>query len=893
MSVVHVWVGATTDTAAWVRGKVTGVSTRLAVSLSADLSAPIYYGPDAPTADGMVSLEATGLTANTRYYYALEDDSVLDTGFSGTFLTHPVAAGERASFIIGAAGDAGLTGAGDDSYITSAVSDNPVFDTMRTQALAEDWLFFAHLGDMHYRNIATADSALYRAAYDDSLTFNGTLGADARQGRFYRDTALAYVWDDHDFGPNNSDSTAAGNANANAVYRERVPHYTLPAADAIYQSWQVGRVLFIASDVRSIRDPNSDPQAPTKTMLGSAQKTWMENLLASTSAEALVWITPSRWLADGTGTDTWNSFLHERDELIDMFGDLGWLDRMIQLTADMHSLSISSGPGNPWGAFPIYMLASMDSDFGSTDPLYDIGSTPGRQQYGTIAVQDNGHTIALTGTGYINGTVWRAHTAYVHVGNPVWSLDGQSAGRGDIVNPFSPVLDDQGLRNDVTANRIDGGEAQVTDPVHIAAHGLKDDDVTLNVASDEQLPSQAGWRVHQGTWPGMRYPAVSPAINVRPELAEQWLNTELGDLGEITGLPPQHPADTVQLIAEGYTETFRPSRWDVKINTSPGGLWTIAQLATDATTAGPNAPNRADTSGSELAAAAGAVDTEIIVHTPPDETFDRMPWAPTAGPGDQFPDEVPFDLKLGGEVVRATAIKPLAYDNYNRSETDTWGTSTSGHTWTDTGGAASDRSVDGAAGIITLAASPDTIRFQSVDETVADCEVLVRLSVDQVATGASMLPSILLRHQDNSNYYRARLHFGTSGTMFVSITRDTTAIGSTEALPYTYGPGDVFWLRARLIGHRVLVRAWPTSALEPVRWHNDQTITTDPIATGAVGVTGSAFSGNTNVNPQISYDAWHIRTPQRITATRSVNTVAKAHPAGTPVSLAQPARLAL
>src|SRR5690606_41417743 len=91
----------------------------------------------------MVTLDATGLTAATRYYYAIEDDGVLDTAFAGTFITHPVAAGEVASYIIGASGDAGLTGsAGDDSYITSQVSDNPVFDTMRAQSLTEKWRWF-------------------------------------------------------------------------------------------------------------------------------------------------------------------------------------------------------------------------------------------------------------------------------------------------------------------------------------------------------------------------------------------------------------------------------------------------------------------------------------------------------------------------------------------------------------------------------------------------------------------------------------------------------------------------------------------------------------------------------------------------------------------------------
>lgn len=200
MTVEHVWAGALTNTSAWVRGKVTGSSTRLALSESSDMSSPTYTSAETPTADGMVSFELSGLTAGTRYYYQLEDDSTLDTDFTGTFLTAPAAVGERCDFIFGAAGDAGLAGSqGDDSYITSEVSNNPVFDTMTTQALNEGWLFFSHLGDAHYRNISTADSSLYRAAFDDLLTFNGTEGAAARQGVMLRSVGVQYVWDDHDY----------------------------------------------------------------------------------------------------------------------------------------------------------------------------------------------------------------------------------------------------------------------------------------------------------------------------------------------------------------------------------------------------------------------------------------------------------------------------------------------------------------------------------------------------------------------------------------------------------------------------------------------------------------------------------------------------------------------
>jgi hypothetical protein len=38
---------------------------------------------------------------------------------------------------------------------------------------------------------------------------------------------MAYMWDDHDFGPDNSDATAPGRDASLRAYREYVPHYPL------------------------------------------------------------------------------------------------------------------------------------------------------------------------------------------------------------------------------------------------------------------------------------------------------------------------------------------------------------------------------------------------------------------------------------------------------------------------------------------------------------------------------------------------------------------------------------------------------------------------------------------------------------------------------------------
>ncbi|MEW2474602.1 alkaline phosphatase D family protein [Micromonospora gifhornensis] len=402
----NLWVGATTPTTAWVRGKVSSsASVRLVVSESSNLSSPAYFGPVAPTSELVASVEATGLDPDTQYHFAFEHNSVVDTDWQGSFRTHPLL-GEPGSHTVAMATCAGSVAGG---FTASAVSNHPVFDVIRTHPLSP--LLMIHGGDLHYRNITTNTPASFRAAYDDLLTFNGQ-GASARQGLLYRHMPIASTWDDQDFGGNDSHAGSPARPAAQQVYRERVPHFPLAHADAIYQAWGIGRTLYLMSDTRSFRSDYTDTDGPSKTMLGSDQKAWMESVLTAPGFDAqhLVWIMSSQWM--GTSNDTWSYYATERDELVQMLGDTGWLPRMCQLSGDVHSLAIDSGTGNSWGNFPVYMFSSLDSTPSGTTNQYDSGPTKGgRGQYGTLQVHDNGRDLAVTGTGWIMQQPWRSHTS--------------------------------------------------------------------------------------------------------------------------------------------------------------------------------------------------------------------------------------------------------------------------------------------------------------------------------------------------------------------------------------------------------------------------------------------------------------------------------------------------
>ncbi|MGW2261454.1 hypothetical protein ACWCXE_27170 [Streptomyces sp. NPDC001780] len=460
--------------------------------------------------------------------------------------------------------------------------------------------------------------------------------------------------------------------------------------------------------------------------------------------------------------------------------------------------------------------------------------------------------------------------------------------QGEVAPPLTPVEDDQRLRNDVTVTRDGGssGRVVITDgplsvlPPEQGGVGIYDESVTLSLASDDQAEPIAGWRAHLGTWDGARYPTVHVQLHTAPHLIPAIHSLRIGDRIQIRNPPPWLPPGAIDALVYGYTEVLDLYTWDLTLNTVPAGPWATGVLEDPVY-------SRVDTDGSVVAAPTAADATSLEVHT---DTSTGPRWNDSTI---SVSGDFPYDIAFGGEVATVTAVTNRR-DDFTRTLAGTWGTSTSGQAWVEAGGLATDRSVDGARGIITLPANISTIRYeQLVPAAVTDCEVRVRMSVSAVAVGASMVPGVLLRCRSTSDFYRARIHFGVSGGMFVSVTRDTTQVGDSPALPYTYTAGAEFELRVRLAGQTIQMRVWPTGTVEPTVWHHTATITANTIDAGTIGLTASAFAGMTTPSPQLRFDAFEVVTPQLFTVTRSVNGIVKAHSAGTDVRLAVPTITAL
>lgn len=144
------------------------------------------------------------------------------------------------------------------------------------------------------------------------------------------------IWDDHDFGPNNSDGTSPGKAESLAVFRQRWanPAYGEPDNPGCYYRFSHSGIDFFMLDVRYYRTPNRTPDDGTKTMLGQRQLAWLKSGLSESRAKFKIVGSGSEWQTL-TQPDCWSSFVRERQDIFDHVTSKN-IEGVVLLSGDRH-----------------------------------------------------------------------------------------------------------------------------------------------------------------------------------------------------------------------------------------------------------------------------------------------------------------------------------------------------------------------------------------------------------------------------------------------------------------------------------------------------------------------------------------------------------------------------
>jgi hypothetical protein len=364
--VVWMWSGAVTNSSAVVVAAIDGDHATLLLTAE-DGSSSINQG----TEIGQVwRFELDGLEALTRYTYQISVDGVPQRDREGGFVTFTT---DPMSFTVAVGACARLE------------SDGLVYETIA--ALHPD--LFLVTGDWFYADhIVTGDQ--FADAYRKTLT-------SPAQAALYTKVPVAYTWDDHDYGGNNSDSAAQSRLSALYAYDTYVPHYPLTDTGGINQAFTIGRVRFILLDSRSSRDPDAMQDTSAKSMLGPAQLDWLEDeLLTSSETHTLVVVVTSvPWIAEPADSgDDWGGFTDERRLLANLIADHG-IDNFMMVAGDAHMIAIDDGSNTDYSdagvsGFPLFHAAALDRPGSYKGGPYSEGAIPGGGQFGLITITDHG-----------------------------------------------------------------------------------------------------------------------------------------------------------------------------------------------------------------------------------------------------------------------------------------------------------------------------------------------------------------------------------------------------------------------------------------------------------------------------------------------------------------------
>jgi len=394
------WIGAMTDT-------------------SVVLSSQDYAHYDLRVVEGNVVIYAakiasdrekisiTRLKPKTKYTYTLKHQDV-ETGASGSFETFPPE-GQRASFSISV------------GSCSMVARDLPPLEVETYDRIAtHNTSLFIQMGDMHYSDVDEDDIHQISANYDYSLSH-----PDAK--KLFSTQATAYMWDDHDFGPNNADSTSPSMRASRYAYMRSVPHYPLVAATnfsnpdepksidfeqnsqcltnpeansyydclgnttdsnqwtgagvGVYQAFTIGKVRVVMPDLRS-------ESIISGQLMSSKQMRWLLDEIKNASRYSMMVLVSSVAYTgeEEEGGDAWAGHPAERVMVANAVAEHK-VDNLLLVAGDAHMLAMDDGRNTDYNTvggkagIPVVQAA----------PLANIGSCKG----GAILSRPFGYRFAV------------------------------------------------------------------------------------------------------------------------------------------------------------------------------------------------------------------------------------------------------------------------------------------------------------------------------------------------------------------------------------------------------------------------------------------------------------------------------------------------------------------
>lgn len=314
--------------------------------------------------------QITGLRPDTTYRYRLVREGIPQPApFAQNFHTLPVEQEmESLRVVFGScAGDWGMD------------PDQPIFRAIHKQ----DPDLFLWLGDNIYYGLKGReweDPNLMEARWS-------TQRAMPSLQALLADTPHYAIWDDHDYGPNDSDKDYVLRDFSLDLFTSYWPNPAagLEGADGVFFSFRMGPVEFFLLDTRYDRQPNRTQDANgQQPLLSESQWGWLFDGLRTSDADFKVVASGMQVLTTYHRFETWNLFPSERSRLLD-FLEREAISGVFFLSGDRHIGEAIRIPRRGTYALVEFTSSPLAAGIGEAQPDVEVEE----RIPGTLAATEN------------------------------------------------------------------------------------------------------------------------------------------------------------------------------------------------------------------------------------------------------------------------------------------------------------------------------------------------------------------------------------------------------------------------------------------------------------------------------------------------------------------------
>lgn len=342
-------------------------------------------------ADNTAVALVEGLAPGTEYAYEVLVDGRPAPGGPWSFRTLPAPGTGRVTLAFG-------------SCVNMARQpEQPIFDAVAAAGPSA----FVFLGDNSYYDREDVKDPVRMWARVREQRENPGLR------RLIGSTPVFAQWDDHDYGPNDSDRTYALKGVARDIF---VAYFPNPSAgeggEGIYTRASLGPVDLFLLDNRWFRDPNRQPNSPDKTLLGARQREWLLEGLAASTAPIKVVATANQFLARYHAFESWQLARDEREAILDGIRDRG-VRGVLFVSGDRHLAEVVRWPADRVG-YELWDVTSSPlantsfqrgGDVSNPDRVFIYGAG---NNFGWIEVDADARTVRLELRDEKGETLWAA-----------------------------------------------------------------------------------------------------------------------------------------------------------------------------------------------------------------------------------------------------------------------------------------------------------------------------------------------------------------------------------------------------------------------------------------------------------------------------------------------------